>query len=90
MFGKFQDTLKSLQLAHKLMTDKNIKALFSHPKVQTLLQDPEFRAFLQSQLVSKFQRFSELMQHPKMAALMHDPELASLIAKINPETFRSA
>ena len=79
MFGSMNGMLGQLQIVQKLMTDENFKAFISHPKVQALFNDPEFKE------VAKTKDFSKIMTHPKFANLTRDPEVASLMAKINPK-----
>ena len=79
MFGGMKDMMGQLQMVQKLMKDENFKAFISHPKVQALFQDPEFKE------VAKTKDFSKIAVHPKFASLTRDPEVASLMAKINPK-----
>lgn len=85
MFNKMGDLFKQLQTAQRLMKDERFRALISHPKVQTLLQDPDFRALLTSQDPAK-PDFATLTSNPKLAALLRDPEVAALFSRINPAT----
>ncbi len=61
------------------MKDENFKAFISHPKVQELFNDPEFKE------VAKSRDFSKIAVHPQFMELMKDPELASIMAKMNPK-----
>jgi hypothetical protein len=61
----------------KLMQDENFKAFVSHPRVQDLFQDPEFKE------VAQTRDFSKIMMHPKFSTLMRDPEIAPLLAKLD-------
>ena len=81
MFGKMKDMMGQFQMMQKLMQDENFKAFISHPKVQELFKDADFKE------VAKEKDFAKIMAHPKFAALMKDPELSSLMAKINPKNF---
>ncbi len=67
----------NLQMMQKLMQDENFKTFISHPKVQELFKDPEFKVIAQTK------DFSKILLHPKFALLMREPELSSLMAKIN-------
>ena len=69
-----------LQALQRLMKDETFRAFLSHPKVQTLLKDPEFLEILKTQDRSK------LLTHPKFATLAKDPEIAALLAKLNPQS----
>ena len=77
MLDKMKDALGQFQMMQKLMQNGHFKTFISHPKVQELFQDLEFKEVAQSK------DFSKIMAHPKFAALMQDPELASLLAKMN-------
>ncbi len=65
------------QMMQRLMQDENFRTFISHPKVQELFKDPEFKE------VASARDFSKIMAHPKFTELMKDPELASLMAKIS-------
>ena len=67
----------NFQGMQRLMQDENFKTFISHPKVQALFKDEEFKE------VAKTQDFSKILSHPKFAALTQEPELSSLLAKIN-------
>lgn len=82
MFGKMKDMMAQMQAMQKLMQDENFKAFISHPKVQALFQDPEFKE------VAKSRDFGKIAAHPKFAAMAQDPEVASLMMKINPKSFQ--
>ena len=84
MFGKMKGMMQQMQMMQKLMKDENFKAFIGHPKVQTLLRDPEFQELI------KKQDFMKLGTHPKLAAMMNDPEVKPLMAKLNPGMFRPA
>lgn len=77
MFGKMGDMMKQIQMMQKLMKDENFKAFISHPKMQALIQDPEFM-----QLMKK-QDMAALQKHPKFGSVMKDPEVLELIRKID-------
>ena len=81
MFENMKGMMGQFQMMQKLMADENFKAFISHPKVQEIFKDPEFKD------VAKSQDFAKILSHPKFAALMRDPELATLMAKINPQKF---
>jgi hypothetical protein len=70
-----------MQLMQKMMKDENFKAFISHPKVQELFRDPEFKE------VAQTRDFSKIALHPKFKALSQDPELSALMSKINPQNF---
>lgn len=69
--------MENFQMMQKLARDENFKAFISHPKVQALFKDEEFKE------VAKTRDFSKILSHPKFVVLMRDPELSSLMAKIN-------
>ncbi len=77
MFGHLNGMMGNIQMMQKLMRDENFKAFISHPKVQELFKDEEFKE------VAKTRDFSKIFSHPKFATLMREPELSSLMAKIN-------
>ncbi len=77
MFGQLNGMMGNFQMMQKLMRDENFKVFISHPKVQELFKDEEFKE------VAKTKDFSKILSHPKFAVLMQDSELASLMAKIN-------
>ena len=77
MFGHLNGMMGNFQMMQKLMRDENFKAFISHPKVQALFKDEEFKE------VAKTKDFSKILSHPKFAVLMREPELSSLMAKIN-------
>jgi hypothetical protein len=77
MFGKMKNMMDQMKMVERLMKDENFKAFMSNPKIQTLLQDPEFQEVL------KTQDFNKMMNHPKFASLKGDQELVELIKKLN-------
>lgn len=81
MFDKMKGMMDQFSMMQRLMKDENFKAFISHPKVQELFKDPEFKD------VAKSQDFNRIVSHPKFAALMRDPEVAPLMAKLNPQSF---
>ena len=84
MFGKMKDMVGQFQMMQKLMQDENFKTFISHPKIQELFKDAEFKA------VAKTQDFAKIMAYPKFAQLMKDPEVAQLLTKINLKDFLGA
>ncbi len=80
MFGKMKGMMDQLNMMKTLMADENFRAFISHPKVQEVFKDPEFKA------IAKSQDFSKIMRHPKFAGVMRDPEVAALMSKINPQS----
>jgi len=83
MFGGMDDMMQKMQMMQKMMQDENFRNFVSHPKVQGLFKDPEFKE------VAKTRDFSKIAAYPKFAALMQDPEVAPLMAKINAKDFLS-
>ena len=81
MFDKMKGMMDQFALMQRLMKDENFRAFISHPKVQELFKDPEFKE------VAKSQDFTRIVAHPKFAALMKDPEVAQLMAKLDPKSF---
>ncbi len=81
MFDKMHGMLDQLKVMQRMMKDENFRAFISHPKMQELLKDPEFRELMKSQDMAK------LAAHPKFSSFLHDPELAELIKKIDPKKF---
>ena len=77
MFGKAKDRMGQFQMIQKMMQGENFKAFISHPKIQTLLKDPEFLALL------KTQDFNKITLNPKFSALRGDQDLAALASKLN-------
>jgi len=71
-----------IQAMQKLMKDENFRAFVSHPKVQVLFRDPEFKE------VAKSRDFSKIAMHPKFMQLAQDPEVSKLLLKINPRDFQ--
>lgn len=78
MFDKLNSFWGQFKLMQRFMGDENFKSFISHPKVQELLKDPEFKK------VAQTKDFSKLMSHPKFSALLQDPELRQMLSKINP------
>ena len=81
MFENIKGMMGQFQMMQKLMADENFKAFISHPKVQEVFKDSEFKE------VAKSKDFSKILSNPKFAALMRDSELAGLMAKIDPKKF---
>lgn len=81
MFDKIKDIMGNMQRMQTMMKDENFKAFVSHPKVQQLFGDPEFKE------VAKTRDFSKIVAHPKFMALSQDPDLSALMLKINPQNF---
>lgn len=81
MFGGMKDMMANMQLMQRMMQDENFRAFVSHPKVQELFRDPEFKE------VAKSRDFAKISAHPKFAALGQDPQLAALLVKIDPKSF---
>ena len=84
MFGDMQGMMGQLQLMQKLMKDENFQAFISHPKIQELFKDPEFKEIAQTK------DFQKILTQPKFAALIKDPELAALLAKIDFQGLKGA
>jgi hypothetical protein len=78
MLGQIKDVMSQFQMMQKLMKDENFKAFISHPRVQELFRDPEFKE------VAKTRNFGKILASPQFMGLMRDPELATLMMKINP------
>jgi hypothetical protein len=83
MFDGMKNMAAQMQMMQRLMKDENFRAFVSHPKIQELFKDPEFKD------IAKSRDFSQIATHPKFAALMKDPELSSLLMKINPAQFKA-
>ncbi len=81
MFDKMKDMMGQMQMMQKMMKDENFRTFISHPKVQELFRDPEFKE------IAKSRDFSKIAAHPKFMALAKDPELSALLVKINPQSF---
>ena len=81
MFDKIKDVLGNAQMMQKMMQDESFRAFISHPKVQELFRDAEFKE------VAKTRDFSKIAGHPKFMALSQDSELSTLMLKINPTNF---
>ncbi len=79
MFGNMKDMAQQMQMMQKLMQNPDFRAFISHPKVQELFKDDEFKE------VAKSRDMMQITTHPKFMALMKDPELAALMAKIDPK-----
>ena len=82
MFGKMKDMMGQLQMMQKLMQDENFKAFVSHPKVQELFRDSEFKE------IAKTRDFTKIVSHPKFMEMARDPEVAGLLAKVNPQNIK--
>ena len=80
MFDKMKDMMGNMQMMQKMMQDPNFRAFVSHPKVQQLFRDPEFKE------VAKSRDFAKISAHPKFMELGRDPELAALMLKIDPKS----
>ena len=83
MFDKMKDMMGNMQMMQRMMKDENFRAFVSHPEVQQLFRDPEFKE------VAKARDFSKIASHPKFMALGKNPELAALLLKIDPQSFMS-
>lgn len=81
MFDKMRGAMQQYQAMQRLMQNEDFKKFISHPKVQLLFQDPEFKE------IAKTRDFAKIMMHPKFTALMRDPEVGPLLAKLNPKDF---
>ena len=81
MFDKIKGMAGQFQMMQKMMQDEDFRKFVSHPKVQALFQDPEFKE------VAKTRDFTKILSHPKFAESMRDPEVAQLVAKLNPQKF---
>lgn len=81
MFDKMKGTMQQFQVMQKLMQNEDFKNFISHPKVQELFKDPEFKE------VAQTRDFSKIMRHPKFSLLMRDPQVSSLMSKLNPKEF---
>ncbi len=81
MFGNMKGVMGQFQMMQKLMQDENFKAFISHPKVQELFRDPEFRE------TAKSKDFQKITAHPRFSTLVRDPELSALLAKIDFKRF---
>ena len=77
MLSQMKDMAGQFQIVQRLMGDPHFKAFISHPKVQEVFCDPEFKE------IAGQKNFSRILSHPKFAALMKDPEAAQLMAKID-------
>lgn len=81
MFDGLKGMMGQLGLMQKMMKDENFRAFVSHPKVQEVFKDPEFKEIM------KTRDFTRILMHPKFASLMRDPEVGQLMTKINPQSF---
>lgn len=81
MFEKFKGMAGQLQMMQKMMQDEDFKVFISHPKIQALFQDPEFKD------TAKTRDFAKIAANPKFASMMMDPEVAQLVAKLDPKKF---
>lgn len=81
MFGKMKGMMEQMAVMQRMMKDENFRAFISHPKVQEVFQDPEFKE------VAKTQDATRIFAHPKFAALLRDPEVGALMSKIDPKQF---
>ncbi len=81
MFDKMNGMMGQFQMMQQLMADENFRAFISHPKVQEVFKDPEFKE------VAKSKDFGKIVMNPKFTELKRDPELAALMAKIDPKKF---
>jgi hypothetical protein len=81
MFEGMKGAMQQFQAMQRMMQNEDFRNFISHPKVQELFRDPEFKQVAQSR------DFSKIMLHPKFAALMRDPEVGQLMAKLNPKDF---
>ena len=82
MFGNMKDMAAQMQAMQRMMQDENFRAFVSHPKVQALFRDPEFKE------VAKSRDFGKIATHPKFAAMAQDPEVSKLLLKIKPENMK--
>ena len=81
MFDKMKDMMGQMKMMQELMRDENFKTFISHPRVQELFRDPEFK------VVAASRDFSKIAAHPKFMELARDPELSQLLLKIDPKRF---
>ena len=81
MFDKMKDRMGQMKMMQELMRDENFKTFISHPRVQELFRDPEFKG------VAASRDFSKIAAHPKFMELARDPELSQLLLKIDPKRF---
>ena len=77
MFDKFKGMTEQFQMMQRLMQDQDFKAFISHPKIQALFQDPEFKD------VAKTRDFAVILANPSFASLMRDPEIAALVSRLD-------
>ena len=81
MLDGMNGMMDQMKMMQDMMRDENFRAFISHPKVQELFRDPEFK------LVAGTRDFSKIMEHPKFMELGRDPELSQLLLKIDPKRF---
>ena len=74
--ASFGDMLQQFSTISKLAGDKNVQQVMAHPKVQKLLQDPEFQAVIKEKNIFK------LMAHAEFNEIMRDPEIQALIKQV--------
>jgi hypothetical protein len=84
MFDKMKGMMDQMKMMQEMMKDENFKAFVSHPKVQQLFRDPEFKT------VASSRDFSKIVSHPKFMAMAQDPEVSQLLLKIDPKRFLQA
>ena len=80
MFDQMKGMMGQLGMMQRMMRDESFRAFVSHPKVQELFRDPEFKE------VARSKDFSRIAMHPKFAQALRDPEVAALMAKIDPRS----
>ena len=83
MFDRMKGMMGQMQMMQALMKDENFKAFISHPRVQELFRDPEFKE------VAGARDFGRIAAHPRFVEVTRDPEVAALLVKINPQNFKS-
>ncbi|MBI4357874.1 MAG: hypothetical protein HY584_01120 [Candidatus Omnitrophica bacterium] len=66
LLGNFGDLVQ-------LAKDENFRKFLSHPKVQSLMNDPEFKRAVEEKNVFK------LMANPEFRELVEDPEVRSAL-----------
>ncbi len=76
MFGKMKNMMDQFKMMQEMMKNEDFRAFISHPKIQSLMKDPEFVESL------KKQDFNTVLQNPKFAALRSDQELIQLASKL--------
>ncbi len=65
----FQNPFSNLNDLIKIAKDEHFRKFLSHPKVQTLMKDPEFEKAVKEKNMLK------LMSHPEFLSVMKDPEI---------------